>query len=125
MARSSKAGGKRSAGKARKASPEEGRDPKARPQKALKTRRSTKASRTKSSITNLKKQLEHQARELEEARQQQAASSEVLQIISSSAGALRPVFQAITKSAVDLCKARFGAVFRMEGELLHLVTDYN
>ena len=49
----------------------------------------------------------------------------MLHIISASAGALTPVFKAIVKSAVDLCGARFGAVFRMEGDLLHLVTDYN
>ena len=125
MARPSKTGGKKSKAKARNASPAKGRNPKTRPQKALKTDRSKKASRTKSSITDLKEQTERHARELEQARQQQAASSEVLEIISASAGAIEPVFEAIVKSAVDLCQARFGAVFRMEGELLHLVTDYN
>ena len=125
MARPSRTGGETKAATQRKAKPVKGRDPKTRPQKALKTDRNKKASRTKPSITDLQEQLGRQARELEEARQQQAASSEVLLIISSSAGALKPVFQAITKSAVHLCKARFGAVFGMEGELLHLVTDYN
>src|SRR5689334_5802171 len=126
MARSSRTGGKTYAATRRKAGPVKGRNPKTRPVKALKTERSgEKTSRTKPSITDLQEQLGRQARELEETRQQQAASCEVLQIISSSAGALKPVFQAITKSAVDLCKARFGAVFRMEGDLLHLVTDYN
>jgi two-component system, NtrC family, sensor kinase len=126
MARSSRTGGKTYAATRRKAGPVKGRNPKTQPVKALKTERSgEKTSRTKPSITDLQEQLGRQARELEETRQQQAASCEVLQIISSSAGALKPVFQAITKSAVDLCKARFGAVFRMEGDLLHLVTDYN
>jgi two-component system, NtrC family, sensor kinase len=64
-------------------------------------------------------------RRLDESIAQQVASSEVLRIISASPGALTPVFEAIVKSAVDLCEARFGAVFRMEGDLLHLVTDYN
>jgi two-component system NtrC family sensor kinase len=100
---------------------------KIRHRKTPKAERSTtsKTARAKSSVADLHKQLERQARELEEARQQQAASSEVLHIISASPGALTPVFKAIVESAVDLCGARFGAVFRMEGDLLHLVTDYN
>jgi two-component system, NtrC family, sensor kinase len=64
-------------------------------------------------------------RRLDESIAQQAASSEVLHIISATPGAVTPVFEAIVKSAVDLCGARFGAVFRMEGDLLQLVTDYN
>ena len=123
MARPSRTGGKTSEAKARNASPAKGGAPKTRSQKA--PSKNKKASRTKSSITDLKDQIERQARELEQARQQQAASSEVLQIISASAGAIEPVFEAIVKSAVDLCQARFGAVFRMEGDLLHLVADYN
>jgi len=78
MARSSRTGGKRGAATPRKANPIGGRNPKSRSQKAL----NKKASRTKSSVTDLKKQIEHQARELEEARQQQAASSRVLHIIA-------------------------------------------
>jgi len=121
MARSSRTGGKRGAATPRKANPIGGRNPKSRSQKAL----NKKASRTKSSVTDLKKQIEHQARELEEARQQQAASSRVLHIIGTSPGALTPVFHAIVKNAVELCGARLGAVFKMEGDLLHLAADYN
>jgi transcriptional regulator with GAF, ATPase, and Fis domain len=125
MARPSRTGGKTSAAKTRKASPVKGRNPKTRPQKALKTNCSRKASRPKPSISDLQKQIERQARELEESRQQQAASSRVLHIIGGSPGALTPVFQAIVKNAVEVCGARFGAVFKMEGDLLHLVADYN
>src|SRR5215813_10122279 len=117
MARPSRAGGKRSAAKTRKSTAVT----KTLPPKAP----SKKAARTKSFLTDLKKQIERQARELEEARQQQAASSRVLHIIGASPGALKPVFQAIVKNAVELCGARFGAVFKMEGDLLHLVADYN
>ena len=122
MARSAKAGGKRGAAKVRKRSPLKGRHPKTRPQKALST---SKASQTKSSITDLKKQIERQARELEKARRQQAASSRVLHIIGASPGALTPVFQAIVQNAVELCEAHFGAAFKMEGDLLHLMADFN
>lgn len=99
--------------------------PHRKPPKAARSTTSRTARRARSSAADLKKQLERRTRELEETRQQQAASSEVLHIISTSAGALAPVFKAIVTSAVDLCGARFGAVFRMEGDLLHLVTDYN
>ena len=37
--------------------------------------------------------------------------------IGASAGSLTPVFQAIVKNAVEVCGARFGAVFKMEGDL--------
>ncbi len=94
--------------------------------------KSTGKAASRRSAADLQKQLDGRTRELakarkllKEARQQQTASSEVLHIISASPGALAPVFKAIVKSAVELCEARFGAVFRMEGDLLHLVTDYN
>jgi hypothetical protein len=106
----------------RKASRTTGGNHKTRSQKT--SSRSKNASRAKPSNTE-ERQIEHLARELEEARQQQAASSRVLHIIGTSPGALTPVFQAIVKSAVEVCQARFGAVFRMEGGLLHLVADYN
>jgi adenylate cyclase len=47
-------------------------------------------------------------RELNEARQQQAASAEVLGVISSSPGELAPVFSAMLKSAVRTCGSHLG-----------------
>jgi len=118
MARSSKAGGRKGAATPSKARTAKGRDPKNRSQKVPGSGK--KVSPTKPSIGELRKQIGGQARELEEVRQQQAASSSVLHIIGASPGALTPVFQAIVKNAVELCGARFGAVFKMEGDLLHL-----
>ena len=64
-------------------------------------------------------------RELREALEQQSASSEVLRVISSYPGDPQPVFQAMLKSAVRLCDAEFGNIYRWDGEALHLVATQN
>ncbi len=54
--------------------------------------------------------------ELREALEQQAATSEVLSIISSSPGELEPVFQAMLENAVRICDAKFGTLYRYEND---------
>ena len=63
--------------------------------------------------------------ELRESLQEQTATSEVLEVISSSPGDLQPVFQAMLKNAVRICDAKFGNIFRWEDNVLHLVATYN
>jgi len=55
-------------------------------------------------------------RELSEALEQQAATAEVLGIVSSSPGELDPVFQTILANATRLCEASYGAMWLREGD---------
>src|SRR4029453_7095857 len=67
----------------------------------------------------------HFRRERDEAIEQQAATAEVLKIISRSPRNGKPVFDAILKSPSLLCKAVFSVVWRYDGDLLHYAASHN
>jgi two-component system, NtrC family, sensor kinase len=69
--------------------------------------------------TRLLNELRQRTEDLSESLEQQTATSEVLQVISSSRGELEPVFQAMLDQATRVCNAKFGIVFRYEGDLFH------
>ena len=70
-------------------------------------------------------ELRQRTTDLTEALEQQTATSEVLQVISSSPGDLQPVFSTMLENAVRICDAKFGNIYRWEGDALHLVATHN
>src|SRR5580704_13594265 len=73
-------------------------------------------SQPRAAAAGLQERLERNKRELNEALQQQAATSEVLRLISAAPGDLKRVFGVILKSATRLCQANFGTLYLAEGD---------
>ena len=92
-----------------------------------KTKRSaaTKPPRNRrSSALSQDHEVAHLTRERDEALEQQAATSEVLHVITASAGELGPVFHAILAKAVRICDANYGTLFRCDNEIFEAVAMF-
>ena len=61
--------------------------------------------------------------ELRQSLEQQTATSEVLSVISSSPGELEPVFQSMLANATRICEAKFGTLFRFDGNVFHFAAE--
>ncbi|HET8545247.1 MAG TPA: GAF domain-containing protein, partial [Pseudolabrys sp.] len=72
---------------------------------------------------DLQGQLDSYARELQEAREAQSATSEVLKIIGGSAFELETVLQNLLEHAVRLCNANKGFIFRQDGEVYRVAAS--
>ena len=94
--------------------------------KTLKRRNAPKAAGSRSSLaTGKETNVAQLTRERDEALKQQAATSEVLKVISSSPAQLEPVFNAILANAVRICEAKFGTLYLREGDGLRTVATHN
>lgn len=75
-------------------------------------------------LARLVQELQATTSSLSASLAQQTATSEVLRVISSSQHDAHPVFDMIAQRAMQVCEGQFCAVFRFDGELIHLVAHH-
>jgi signal transduction histidine kinase len=81
--------------------------------------------RVEQSYADLEKRVSQLTLELKESLEQQAATSEVLQVISGSSGALEPVFRSMLENATRICGADLGSLCLCEGDFWRVVARHN
>jgi two-component system, NtrC family, sensor kinase len=89
-----------------------------------KTLRRSALKATRRRDSSLPDQVARLTRELNDALEQQAATSQVLHAISRSTGKPEPVFNAILEKAVHICDAKFGHLWLREGDSLRIGATY-
>jgi GAF domain-containing protein len=77
-----------------------------------------------SSVVDLQEKLDRQTRELNEAHEQQAATSEVLEIIGHSTFDLQRALESLLEKAVRLCGADRGFIYTQDGDSYRLAANY-
>ena len=93
---------------------------------ALKRRDAPKAVvRRSSSAVGQETKVALLAHERDEALEQLSAASEILTVISSSPGDLKPVFDTILAKATRICEAKFGTLYLRDGDAFRVVAMHN
>jgi signal transduction histidine kinase len=82
-------------------------------------------ARLQESYADLENKVERRTAELSESLEQQTATSEVLEVISSSPGELEPVFRKMLENATRVCGANFGTMNLWDGSRFNLVAGHN
>src|SRR6516164_2424490 len=99
---------------------------KARSRKAMPKRRNAPSALHDSSAAAARDETEvvRLSRELQEAREQQAATAEVLSVISASPNELDQVLDSLVRSAVRFCGADDAAIHRLDGRYLRVAAHH-
>src|SRR5262245_6110163 len=92
--------------------------------KKKKSPRATELSQLKKEVQRLTKQLESRDRELAEASEREAATSEILRVIASSPTDLEPVLDVVAESAAKLCDATDALILRRADDSVQVVAQY-